>query len=70
MRYQQGKLTSPDGTDFVGFILTVGGITDPSEIQRTYEDIDKMFKAHPENYKVHEEKDGMGHFKSYTVSTQ
>ena len=70
VQFQKGKLTTPFGTEFVGFIITIGGITDPASIQRTYEDIDAIFKAHPEEYKVYEEKDSLGHFKSYAVSTQ
>lgn len=53
----------------MGFIITVGGVTDPATIQRTYEDIDKIFKSDPDNFKIHEEKDAMGKFKSYSVST-
>lgn len=70
MSFQKGKLTTPDGTDFVGFIITVGGITDPAMIQQTYEDIDAIFKANPEKFVIHEERDEVGHFKSYSVSTQ
>ena len=69
MRFQKGKLTTPDGADFVGFIITVGGITDPASIQRTYEDIDKIFKSNPESFNTHEVKDENGKFKSYVVET-
>lgn len=69
MKFEKGKLTTPFGTEFVGFIITVGGITDPATIQRTYEDIDKIFKSNPETFKTHEEKDANGKFKSYSVST-
>ena len=48
--------------------MTIGGITDPGEIERTYEDIDKIFKSNPEKFKVHEEREN-GKFKSFTVST-
>jgi hypothetical protein len=37
-------------------------------IERTYEDIDKIFKANPGDYKVHEEREN-GKFKSFTVET-
>ena len=70
MSYKEGHLTTPGGVDFVGFIITVGGITDPAEIQRTYEDIDAIFKSRPDTFKTHEERDEFGHFKSYSVSTQ
>ena len=69
MSFQRGKLTTPNGTDFGGFIITIGGITDPALIQQTYEDIDAIFKARPEKYKVHEERDADGKFLSYVVST-
>jgi hypothetical protein len=69
VRFQRGKLTTPFGTEFVGFIITIGGVTDPSTISRTYEDIDAIFKSNPEKFKTHEEKDGLGRFKSYAVST-
>jgi hypothetical protein len=67
--FKKGKLTTPFGTEFVGFIITVGGVTDPAEIHRTYEDIDKIFKSNPETFKTHEERDEKGRFKSYSVST-
>ena len=69
MSYKKGKLTTPDGTDFVGFIISVGGVTDPAEIQRTYEDIEKIFKSQPDKFITHEERDKDGHFLSYSVST-
>jgi hypothetical protein len=67
--FQKGKLTSPFGTEFVGFIITIGGVTDPADIHRTYEDIDNIFKSNPEKFKIHETRDENGRFKSYSVST-
>lgn len=69
VRIERGDITTPFGEKISGFKVTVGGITDPSTVIRTYEDIEKIFKANPGNYKVHEEKTPDGKFKSYTVST-
>ena len=69
VRIETGKLTSPNGEDFTGFIITIGEITNPASIQRSYEDINKIFKANPGNYKVSEHRDSEGHFKSFSVET-
>lgn len=61
---------SPFGTEIVGFKVTIGGITDPATIQRTYEDIEKIFKSNQANFKIHEEKTPEGKFKSYSISTE
>lgn len=58
---------SPFGTEFVGFKVTIGGVTDPASIQRTYDDIEKILRREP--YKIHEEKTSNGTFRSYTVET-
>lgn len=50
--------------------VTIGGIVDPSTIKRTYEDIDKIVKSNPDSFKVKEERDSSGHFKSFIVSTE
>ena len=49
--------------------MTIGGVTDPALIERTYEDIDKIFKANPGAYKVKEERTPEGKFKSFIVET-
>ena len=49
--------------------ITIGGITDPALIERTYEDIDKIFKSQPEKFKVKEFRDSEGKFKSMIVET-
>jgi len=41
----------------------------PEFNKRTFEDIDRIFKARPENYKTTEERNPDGTFKSYTVET-
>lgn len=62
-------MTTPDGTSYRGFKVTIGGIQDPTTVKRTYDDINKIFKANPEGYKVSEERDELGHFKAFTVSS-
>jgi len=47
--------------------VTIGGVTDPSEIKRTYDDIEAIFKSNQTNYKIYEEHTPNGTFKSYTV---
>lgn len=49
--------------------ITIGGVVDPASIKRTYDDIDKIFKSNPDTYKVKEERDAEGKFKSFTVTT-
>ena len=50
-------------------IITIGGVTDPDSVERTYEDIDKIFKSNPEKFKTQEVRDEAGRFKSYIVET-
>lgn len=69
VRIEQGEITTPFGNKISGFKITVGGVMDPSTVIRTYDDIDKIFKANPSNYKVTEHKTADGKFKSYTVET-
>ena len=42
---------------------------DPSDIVRTYSDVDKIVKSQPEKFKTIEEKAPDGRFKAYYVST-
>ena len=64
-----GRLLSPNGMEFVGVQVSIGGITDPSGIRRTYDDIEKILHQNKVEYKVHEESRPDGRFKSYSVST-
>jgi len=67
VRIEVGELTTPDGTPYKGFKVSIGGgITDPATIERTYEDIDKIFKANPGEYKVKETRTPDGKFQSFT----
>ena len=66
---QTGKLVSPFGTEYIGFKVTIGEVSDPAAVERTYEDIDKIFKANPGSYHVEEERTSEGKFKSFSVST-
>ena len=36
-------------------------------IERTYEDVNAIFKANPGDYKVYEERDAEGKFKSFSM---
>lgn len=67
MKIETGDLTTPDGTPYKGFKITVGG--SPIEAERTYQDIDAIFKANPDKYRVKEERFPDGKFKSFTVET-
>ena len=69
VRVKTGKVMSPFGTEVVGFKVSIGGITDPAQIKRTYEDIDRIFKSNNKDFKVYEEKSKDGKFKSFTVTT-
>lgn len=64
---ETGRLTSPFGTEFVGVRITIGEVTDPATIKRTYEDIDEIFKSNPDSFTVKEERDEKGRFKSFVV---
>lgn len=65
-----GRLTTPFGTPYIGFKVTIGGVSDPAMTERTYEDIDKIFKSNPGDYHVKEERDANGKFQSFHVSTE
>ncbi len=59
----------PDGTAYRGFKVTIGGITDPATIKRTYDDIEAIFKSNQTKFKIHEEHTPAGTFKSYSVES-
>ena len=60
---------TPDGTPYRGFKVSIGGVTDPSTIKRTYEDIEAIFRSNEATFKTFEEKTPAGTFKSYVVET-
>jgi hypothetical protein len=62
-------LVTPDGTPYKGFKVSIGGIQDPSEVRRTYDDVEAILHKNQVEYKVHEERTPQGTFKSYSVST-
>jgi len=62
-----GKLTSPFGTEYTGFKVTIVG--DNPNVERSYADIDAIFKSNPGAYKVEEERESDGKFKSFSVTT-
>ena len=68
MRVQTGRLVSPFGTSFVGFMVTVTG--DSPDVKRSYDDIEATFKSNEADFKVHEEHTEAGTFKTYIVETK
>ena len=60
---------TPDGTPYHGFKVSIGGITDPSEVVRTYADIEAILHKNQVPFKTHEESHSDGTFKSYTVES-
>lgn len=64
---ERGRLISPFGTEFVGFRVTLGGISNPALLNRTYDDIEKILGLHNQKFKTHEESNPDGTFRSYTV---
>mgnify|MGYP001591949049 CR=1 FL=1 len=47
--------------------MTIGGAIDPSNVERTYDDIEAILHANKKPYKVYEEKTDAGTFKKYIV---
>ena len=68
-RITVGRVYTPFGEEVNGFKVTIGGVLNPEDIKRTYEDIDKVFKSNPGKHKVHDEHDENGKFKSFIVET-
>jgi len=62
-------LTTPDGTPYKGFKVSLGGSIDPSEIVRTYDDIKRILHNNKVEYRTHEEHKPDGTFKSFTIET-
>lgn len=69
MRIETGNLYTPSGEQYSGFKITIGGITDPSTVVRTYEDIERILHENQKPFAIHEEHTAAGTFKSYSVST-
>lgn len=61
---------TPSGEEYTGFSVTIGGITDPAEINRNYDDLAAIFKANQANFKVSERRHPDGTFQSFDVSTE
>jgi hypothetical protein len=68
VRVETGNLTTPDGTPYRGFKITVGGLLDPENIERTYSDILRILHRNAREFRVKEERDG-GKFKSLVIET-
>lgn len=60
---------SPSGVEFNGVEISLGGITDPASIVRTYDDIERILHQNKTPYKITETKTDAGTFKSYLVSS-
>ena len=69
MRVETGDLTTPGGTPYRGFKVSIGGIQDPAQIKRTYDDIEKIIGGNNLPFKTYEEKTSTGTFLSYRVET-
>ena len=69
IKITQGRLLSPEGIEYRGFEVHIGGISDPGEIKRSYEDIERILHQNQVPYKIIETKTDGGTFKSYSVST-
>lgn len=66
---RQGRILSPSGIEFNGVEITIGGISDPGAIKRTYDDIEKILRGNKQSYKEVETKTEAGTFKSYVIET-
>ena len=69
VKIESGRLQTPSGTEFIGFKVTIGGVTDPASVTRTYDDIERILGKNKVDFKTHEEKSPNGTFRSYTVET-
>jgi hypothetical protein len=68
-RIEVGRVKTLDGVEVNGFKVTIGGITDPASIERSYEDIERIFKSNESKFRVEEETTQDGKFKKYVVQT-
>lgn len=59
----------PSGEEYFGIKVSIGKITDPSSVRRTYEDIEAILGRNKVDYKTHEVRTDAGLFRSYTIST-
>lgn len=64
-----GKQVTPSGEEYTGFSITIGGITDPADIKRSYDDIERILHVSNIPYQTHEVDTADGKFCSYSVST-
>ena len=69
IRIETGRIKTPYGSEINGFKVTIGGIQDPAEIKRSYDDIERIFKSNEKTFKVTEEHNPNGTFKTYTAET-
>lgn len=69
IKIETGDLHTPDGTPYHGFKVSIGGITDPAAVLRTYDDIEKILHQNKVPYIEHEEHTPEGKFKSYSITT-
>ena len=58
---------TPGGILYKGFKVSIGGIQNPAQVERTYEDIEKIIRGNNLPFKTHEEKTSTGTFRSYIV---
>ena len=58
---------TPSGEIVQGFSVTIGGITDPSTIERRYDDVARILRGNVHPAKVTEERDSQGRFRKFVV---
>lgn len=69
VKVETGRIKTPNGEEIQGFKITIGGVKNPEDIKRTYEDIEKIL-GRERGLVIKEEHNADGSFKSYSVSTQ
>lgn len=67
IRIEVGRILTPSGEVIKGFKVSIGG--QQEEPERSYDDIESIFKSNEASYKTFEEHTPQGTFKSYVVIT-
>lgn len=68
-RVSYGKNYTPSGEEYFGVKVTIGGVLDPSEVKRSYDDIEAILHENKVSYKEHLDLTDKGTFKSYSIKT-
>ena len=51
----------------MGVQISIGGISNPADVQRTYEDIERILHSNKQPYKEVETRTEQGTFKSFVI---